>query len=150
MKKLITSIFRLFLPLVAGAIVGQIISSSIDYSSFILPPFAPPKFVFPIAWSILYFLMGLSYFLYRKHNQSQTTIILYYTQLIVNLLWSLFFFLWNLRFFSIVWILLLDGLVIVLMKRFYSENKISSCLLIPYLIWILFATYLTIGIYFLN
>lgn len=150
MKKLITAAFQLFFPLIAGSIIGFIIAPTIDYTTLNLPPLAPPKIVFPIAWSILYLLMGISYFLYRRDQNSQKTIILYYVQLVVNLFWSLFFFLWKLRFFSIIWILLLDILVISFIKQLSTEKKISAWLLTPYLIWILFATYLTIGIYILN
>ena len=147
LKKLIGYIL---VPLLIGGIVAFITMPFIDYESLVLPPLAPPKIVFPIAWSILYLLMGISYFLYRRDQNSQKTIILYYVQLVVNLFWSLFFFLWKLRFFSIIWILLLDILVISFIKQLSTEKKISAWLLTPYLIWILFATYLTIGIYILN
>jgi len=142
--------FRIFLPLILGGIVGFIINGFIDYTELLKPPVAPPKIFFPIAWSIIYLLMGISYYLYRKEYNDKTTIKLYYTQLIINLLWSIIFFVFKLRFLSIAWIILLDLLVMMLIKRFFKTKKISAYLNIPYLIWILFATYLTIGIYILN
>ncbi len=151
MKKIIQPLFYLFLPIILGSIVGFLISGSIDYSSINKPFLTPPKIFFPIAWSIIYLLMGLSYFLFRKEYPNNTKIsIVYYLQFFVNLLWSIIFFVWKWRFFSILWILLLDLLVIYLMYLFFYKKKISCYLNLLYLLWILFATYLTIGIYILN
>lgn len=141
---------RLFLPIILGSIVGVIINGFIDYNELIKPPFAPPKILFPIAWSIIYLLMGIAYYLYRKHYNDKKTIIIYCAQLIMNLLWSIIFFIFKLRLLSVIWILILDILVIILIKKYLSTNKTSAYLMIIYIIWILFATYLNIGIYILN
>ena len=129
-------------------IIGFIISKSIDYSILNKPPLSPPKILFPIMWSIIYILMGISFFLYRKETLEKNN--LYYTQLIVNLLWSIIFFLLKLRLLAVFWIVLLDILVYLLIIRFNKKSKISAYLNLPYFIWCLFATYLTIGIYILN
>ena len=152
MNKFLRNIFYLFLPLVLGGIVGLIISKSIDYNSLIQPPLAPPSLAFPIAWTIIYFLMGLSYFLYKKNSNSNAKqiAIVYYLQLFVNLAWSIIFFSLKWRLFSCFWIILLVLLVFYLIYLFYKEYKISAYLNIPYLVWIIFATYLNIGIYVLN
>ncbi|MBQ7105551.1 MAG: tryptophan-rich sensory protein [Bacilli bacterium] len=151
MNKIIKNIFYLFLPIILGSIVGFIISDYIDYSTLIKPPLAPPKILFPIAWSIIYLLMGISYYLFKKKNfETKKENYVYYLQLIINLLWSIIFFVFKLRFLSILWIILLDILVVYMIYKFYKKYKISAYLNIPYLIWILFATYLTIGIYILN
>lgn len=150
MKNHIKNIFYIFLPLILGSIIGIIISKSIDYQTLSLPPLSPPKIVFPIAWTIIYLLMGISYYLWKKKEENNKISLIYYLQLLINLSWSLLFFLLKWRLLSIFWIILLDILVIYLLKIFYSQNKIATYLNIPYLIWILFATYLTIGIYFLN
>ena len=149
LNKLI-NIFRLFLPLAIGLIVGLLINNSIDYTTLIKPPLSPPSITFPIVWSILYLLMGISYYLYRKDNNNPHTIRNYYYQLLFNYLWSILFFILKLRFLSIICILILDALVIYLYNSFLSQSKKSSYLLMPYIIWILFATYLNIGIYILN
>lgn len=151
MKKIIYSIFYLFLPLIIGGIVAFLIRDSIDYTTLSLPPFAPPKLLFPIAWTIIYLFMGISYFCYKKeYEEFSLTNGVYYIQLIVNGFWSILFFLWKLRFISILWILLLDVLLFFLIYLFLAKKKISAYLNFPYLIWILFATYLTIGIFILN
>ena len=145
-------VFYLFFPLILGSIVGFIISNSIDYPNLIKPPLAPPKILFPIIWSIIYLLMGISYYILKKNYYTDTfkESLVYYTQLIVNLLWSIIFFTLKWRFVSVIWIILLDFLVIKMISLFYKKEKVSAYLNILYLIWILFATYLTIGIYILN
>lgn len=151
MKKIISYLFYLFFPLFVGGIVAFFIKNSIDYTSLVKPPFAPPKVLFPIAWIILYLFMGISYFLYKKEFKERSILdFLYYVQLFVNALWGFIFFLWKARFVAILWILLLDILVVLLIYCFLYKKKISAFLNIPYLTWILFATYLTIGIYVLN
>lgn len=151
MKKVISSLFYLFLPLFLGGIVAFLIKDSIDYTSLVRPPLAPPKILFPISWTLIYLLMCISYYLYKKEYKENGIVdVVYYLQLFVNALWSIIFFLWKARFIAILWIVALDFLVLFLIYYFLQRKKISAYLNIPYLLWILFATYLTIGIYVLN
>lgn len=151
MKKILKNIYYLFFPLIIGSIVGILISNNIDYSFLNKPPLAPPKIFFPIFWSIIYLLMGISYFILKKNNKDNKEInTIYYIQLFVNALWSIIFFILKWRFISIIWIIFLDILVIYMIYLFFKEKKIAAYLNIPYIIWILFASYLTIGIYILN
>ncbi len=148
MKK---KLFYLFFPIVIGGIVGFIISSHIDYTLLNQPPLAPPKIAFPIAWTIIYLLMGISYFLLQKNSDNlflESKV--YYLQLFVNAMWSIIFFVWKWRGFAVLWILLLDILVISMIVLFNKKSKPAAYLNIPYLLWILFATYLTTGIFLLN
>ena len=141
----------ILIPLLVGGIIGFITSNSIDYNSLILPPLAPPGIVFPIVWTILYILMGISYGILECKSLVDSKInLIYYFQLFVNALWSIFFFTLKWRFFSFLWILLLVILVILMIKAFYEKNKTAALLQIPYLIWIVFATYLNFSIYLLN
>ncbi len=150
MKKFI-SLFYLFLPLAVGGIVSLLIMGNIDYSALVKPPFAPPSILFPIAWTIIYLLMGISFYLYKKDNKEFNIIDkVYYIGLTINALWSIIFFLLKMRLLAVIWIIILDIFVILLIWLFFKKKKISSYLNIPYLLWCLFATYLTIGIYFLN
>jgi len=144
----IKNVFYILLPIILGSIVGILISSYMNYEMLIKPPFAPSAILFPIVWSVIYILMGIAYYLYRKNTDDINYV--YYIQLIVNLLWSIIFFVFKLRFIAVLWIILLDILIILTMKQFNKYNKISTYLFIPYLLWCLFATYLTIGIYILN
>ena len=147
----IKKLFYLLLPIITGTIIGLIISSFIDYNSLVEPPLSPPGFIFPIVWSIIYILMGISYLIFKNNNfYTKKEDKVYYTQLIVNLLWSIFFFVFKWRLFTIFWTILLLILVIYMIYLFYNKTKISAYLNIPYLLWLIFATYLTIGVYILN
>ncbi len=138
-------------PVIIGALVGLFISKSMDYKYLEKPFLAPPGFLFPIVWTILYILMGISYGILKYKNLNDTKIKkIYYSQLFVNALWSIFFFSLKWRLFSFLWIILLDFLVIIMISSFYKKNKLAGLLQIFYLIWILFASYLNISIYLLN
>ena len=139
------------LPLIIGTIVGIITSGFMDYNDLIKPTLSPPGIVFPIVWTIIYLLIGISYTLLKEKGQVlKETKQLYYSQLIFNYLWTFIFFVFRLRLLSVLWIIILDVLVIIMTYQFYKQNKLSGILLILYVLWLLFATYLNISIYFLN
>lgn len=141
----------ILIPVLVGGIVGLIISSAIDYNSLQKPFLAPPSIVFPIVWTILYILMGISYGILKNKGLTDKKIdIIYYIQLAVNAMWSIIFFLLKWRLFAFIWILLLDVLVILMIIKFYKKDKTAGLLQIPYLLWGLFASYLNLAIYILN
>ena len=141
----------ILIPVIVGGIVGFITTKFNDYRSLIQPPLAPPSLLFPIIWSILYVLMGISYGILESNSLVNSNInSIYYLQLFVNALWSIFFFVLKWRFFAFLWILLLLVLVIIMIIRFYRKNKLSGLLQIPYLLWVAFATYLNFAIWLLN
>ena len=149
--KTIKNIFYLLFPLTLGIISGLITNSATDYKNLNQPPFSPPGIICPIVWTILYLLRGLSYYLYKKNSYTnKTEVITYYLQLFINFTWTIIFFTLKLRFIAIIWILILTILVYTLITLFIQKYKPSAYLLIPYLIWCIFATYLTIGVYLLN
>lgn len=151
MEKLKIYAKSILIPVIIGGIVGILISNYIDYDSLIKPFLAPPSIVFPIMWTILYILMGISYGILKSKNLLNSEIKwIYYLQLFVNAMWSIIFFIWKWRFFAFLWIILLDVLVIILIIKFYQKNQISGLLQIPYLLWTLFASYLNLSIYLLN
>lgn len=150
MKQKIKNIVSIFIPLIGGSIIGLIISNSIDYNNLTKPPLSPPKAIFPVAWTIIYLLLGVSYYLVLKTDSNYEDKGLYYRSLIINYLWSIIFFVLKWRFISIVWIILLGITVIRLIKSFKKYNVVAAYLQIPYLLWLIFATYLNIGIYILN
>ena len=151
MNKIIIYIKSILLPVLIGALVGLITSESMDYNMLSKPAFAPPGAVFPIVWTILYILMGISYGILKTNNQTDEEIDrIYYIQLAINALWSIIFFTLKWRLFAFVWIILLAITVIYMIMKFYNKNKISGLLQIPYILWILFATYLNFGFYILN
>ena len=147
----ISKIKYILVPLLVGGIVGLIISNFMDYESLNKPLLAPPKLAFPIVWTIIYILIGISYgIICEKGLNDSKSKFLYYSQLAVNALWSIIFFVFKLRFFAFIWILFLDILVILMTIDFYKKNKLAGLLQIPYIIWILFATYLNFAFSILN
>lgn len=150
MKKF-KNIIYLFTPLVIGMIIGLIVSNSNNYNDLVKPPLSPPRLIFPIIWTIIYLLIGIAFYIFKNtNNDSKSDNIIYYVQLIVNALWSIIFF--NLKWYlvSIIWILILIILIYMLLNIFKSKSIKSYYLFIPYLIWVVFATYLNIGVYVLN
>lgn len=148
---MIKRIIYSLLPIIGGAIVGLIASGYMDYQDMVKPPLSPPGIIFPIVWTILYILMGISYFLATKDNENNKELDqIYLLQLLVNFMWPIIFFVLEMYFTAFLWIILLLILVIVMIKELLKVNKVSGYLQIPYLIWLLFATYLNLGITLLN
>lgn len=151
MNKIKTFAISILIPIITGIIVGIITSPAVMYNSLRNPFLAPPGFVFPIVWTVLYILMGISYANLKINDKITSKInIIYYFQLIVNALWSIIFFTFELRLFAFFWILLLIASVAIMIKEFYKKDKLSAFLQIPYLLWILFATYLNLAFYLIN
>lgn len=117
------------------------------------PPFSPPSILFPIVWSLLYALMGISAARISMAPPSKIRNLglnLYVIQLIVNFFWSLIFFNAQAYGFAFFWLLLLWGLVLWMIFTFYKADPIAAYIQIPYLLWLTFAAYLSYGVWILN
>ena len=117
------------------------------------PPLAPPPWVFPIVWGILFALMGIGaarVYLSAPGPDRRRGLVLFGAQLLVNFLWSLIFF--NLQAFALafVWLLLLWVLVLLMLLTFRRVDPVAGWLQLPYLLWVSFAGYLTLGVWLLN
>lgn len=117
------------------------------------PALTPPDIVFPIVWTILFALMGISSARIwlsppsRLHTQS---LAVYFLQLVFNFLWTILFFNFQAYGLAFLWILLLWALILMMILRFYAIDKTAGLLQIPYLLWVAFATYLNYMIWMLN
>ena len=122
------------------------------YQSLNQPPLAPPGWLFPVMWAILYVLMGISaYQIYEsEHSLRRNALLLYGIQLAVNFSWSIVFFRFKSLLGALLVIILLLILVALMMLLFGRIRKSAAWLNLPYLLWTAFATYLTIGIFLLN
>ncbi|MBQ8582313.1 MAG: tryptophan-rich sensory protein [Ruminococcus sp.] len=129
-----------------------------DFSSFYSglnqPPLAPPGIVFPIVWTILYALMGISaYLIYDSEDISgerSEALGIYAAQLFVNFMWSIVFFRFEKPEAAAVVIILLAVLVAAMILKFRKISPAAAYLNIPYLLWVIFAAYLNIGVVVLN
>ena len=106
--------------------------------------------MFPIAWYILYTLMGISLYLVSKSENSKKSFILYFIQLFINSIWTLFFFKFEMYLFSFILIVVLVVLVSKMIYEFYKINKTAAYLQIPSLLWLIFAGYLNFFIFLAN
>ena len=150
LKKILLYLAATFAFGVIGALLGG--GTGQIYTSLNKPPLSPPGIVFPIVWSILYLLMEIgAYFLSNEKNPKSSFLLkIYWVQLILNALWPLIF--WRLRAyeFAAVIIVALIILVVILTIGSFKINKLSAILFLPYIVWLLFALYLNIGIAVLN
>lgn len=148
--KLYKKAFYILFPLILGIINGIFIGKYIDYNYLIQPLLSPPSFIFPVVWTIIYLLMGISFYIYKRDTLGDNIDTVYYLQLVVNLIWPIIFFVLKFRFIATIWIVILDILVIYMLKLFFKYSRTSGYLNILYLAWCIFATYLTFSIYLLN
>ena len=126
----------ILIPLSLGSLVGILTSTNSNVDSII------PSWIFPIVWTILYILMGISSYLIYEDTKEIPKI--YIIQLIFNLLWSFVFFTFNLKTLAFIWILFLILLVIIMIRDFIYKNKTAGLLQIPYLIWLVIAAILNL------
>lgn len=124
------------------------------YSILNKPSFSPPNWVFGPVWLILYFMMGVSAYLIwikgLKNKKVKTALMFFLLQLFLNFLWSILFFGLHSPILGLIDILLLWLLIILTILRFYKISRPSSYLLIPYLLWVSFASILNFSIFILN
>ena len=123
------------------------------YSTLVHPPLAPPAWIFAPVWTILYISMGIALFLYARklsYERKGWGYVLFFTQLLVNLAWTPAFFGVKNISLALALLILLDILVLFNIIEFSKVSKSAARTLIPYFIWLIFATYLNIWILFLN
>lgn len=116
------------------------------------PAVMPPNVVFPIAWSIIYVCIGISGGLVAstRHERRFGMLLLFGLQLLFNFAWSLLFFYSRNPLWGLIDIVLLDVVAISYMLHGWKMNKAAACLFIPYVLWLLFATYLNGYVFFYN
>lgn len=150
-KELIISIA---VPLGVGGLSALLSMDAMEaFGALNQPPLSPPAWLFPLVWSILYVLMGISaYLIYvsGKPSSAKTAYYVYGAQLFFNFLWSILFFNGKAYLFAFIWLVALLGLIILNAVLFYRIRKTAGLLFIPYILWVIFAGYLNFGIYLLN
>ena len=148
-KKLILCIA---IPLAVGGLAALSTRNSMEvFQSINKPALAPPAWLFPVAWTILYILMGIaSYLVLVSDKRRQIALDIYGVQLAFNYLWPIFFFTLQAYLFSFIWLVLLWLLILTTAVMFYRISKPTGYLMLPYLLWVAFAGYLNLAIYLLN
>lgn len=159
-KEIRNFIISVLIPLAVGYASSFISSfiAGIDtetyYSQLIKPGFAPSSFIFPIIWTIIYILMGISAYKIMKKGYNipkvNDAMFYYWLQLALNFIWSILFFGFDLRFTALVDLIIMIIVVLIMMKKFMKVDKKASYLNIAYLIWILYALFLNYFIWTIN
>lgn len=159
MKKLSVSDLLLFvLSAEAVGAVSALLSGSMSgfFEKYQQPPLLPPAWLFPVVWVVLYAVMGFSaYLVYMAKTsenavQNRKALSSYWIQLAVNFSWSIVFFRFEALWAAVAVVLLLFVLIIVMMARFRKIKPVAAYINIPYLLWIGFASYLTIAVAVIN
>ena len=148
-KKLIICIL---IPNILGFLGSLIGNVQNGFNGIIKPSFTPPAIVFPIAWVILYTLMGISTYLISENNSKDKTksLVLYSIQLILNVLWTFFFFHLKWFLFSFIFVVVFLILFILMIVEFYKIKPLAAYLQIPYILWLIFAAILSYNVFLLN
>jgi tryptophan-rich sensory protein len=144
LKQLAVSLFFIALCLFIGYLGTQLSGGSFKetYDNFIKPNFFPPAWIFAPVWTVLYILMGLSASMIWMKNRYGVSLVLFAFQLLANLVWSIVFFGINNYDFALGIIILLLVLIALMMRSFEKISKPAAYLLVPYLLWVGFATIL--------
>ncbi len=145
----------LLIPLVVG-VVSSILSMNAmeEFNTLNKPPLAPPAWLFPVVWTILYILMGISSYLILISDASkediQKALDTYLFQLFFNFGWSIIFFNFGWRLFAFAWLAAMWALILKLLNQYKVISKPAFYMMIPYIIWVTFAGYLNLGFFLLN
>lgn len=152
-NRIIVFVIAILIPLAVGGLSALISREGIEtYATLVKPAFAPPAIVFPIVWTVLYVLMGVSSALVALSNDPRKgeSLTVYALQLGVNFLWTPIFFLAQARLLAFFWLLLLILFVSLMIVLFARGSKIAARIQIPYLIWCVFAAALNFSVWQLN
>lgn len=143
MKRIINYIWPVLLCFGIGFAASRLQSESMMewYPHLNKSALTPPNIVFPIAWSVIYLLMGLSLGRVLNKGGKKSTVI-WMVQLVFNFLWSILFFTMRMPFWGFIDILLLDASVVYFMISVSKKDKPSLYMFIPYILWLVIATYL--------
>lgn len=143
------------LPLAIGGVAGMFTANAIPgwYASLNQPAFNPPNWVFGPVWTLLYLLMGISFYMIwnlEPGKARQQAILIFLMQLLLNFTWSFFFFHFKMIGIALVDIVLLLGTIVLMLIRFRRLKPLAAYINIPYLLWVTFATVLNTAYFVLN
>ena len=155
-KNIIIFVISILIPLAVGGFAAYLTRNSMDlYSEINTPALSPPAILFPIVWTVLYVLMGISSAIVIINRQKNTEcadvgIAYYAISLAFNFVWSLIFFNFRSFLFAFLWLVALLYLIIRTILCYKEVSKPAAYLQIPYSLWVTFAGYLNLMIYLLN
>lgn len=136
-------------------LIGTATQGSVDgwYASLTPPPFTPPNLAFPIMWSILYALIaatGWTLWRRRRSSAGQFLLLLFAIYMVLNWSWSFVFFGAHKLLIGFIWIILLNLVALLLIRKAWGKIRAAALLMIPPTAWTLYAAYLNGGYWWLN
>ena len=155
-KKIRPYVISVVIALAVGGISALLTMNNMDlYSKIEQPALAPPPWLFPVVWTILYVLMGIGAALVYnrkdfKPEETRNALIIYAVNLALNFFWSIIFFNLEAYLFAFIWLVALWIVIIAMIISFRKVSPVAAYLQIPYLLWVTFAGYLNLAIYILN
>lgn len=153
---ILTYAISIFIPLAVGLLSALLTMENMTiYPELNAPPLAPPGWLFPIVWTVLYVLMGVSCAMIltnrgRDPKSAEQGIKFYAISLALNFGWSIIFFNRRAYFLALLWLLLLLYTVIRTVIYYRKVSLVAALLQLPYVLWVTFAGYLNAGIWLLN
>lgn len=155
-KKIRPYVISVVIALAVGGISALLTMNNMDlYSKIEQPALAPPPWLFPVVWTILYVLMGIGAALVYnrkdfKPEETRNALIIYAVNLALNFFWSIIFFNLEAYLFAFIWLVALWIVIIAMIISFRKVSPVAAYLQIPYLLWVTFAGYLNLAIFILN
>ena len=150
-----TLAISILIPRLIGGLSALLTMGSMkDFEALRQPPLSPPAGLFPVVWTILYVLMGVaSYVVVKAAVPAETkrmALKSYFLQLFFNFMWSIIFFSFGAYEIAFAWLIALLSLIVLTAVRFFGINRLAGLLMLPYILWVLFAGYLNLAFAYLN
>ena len=154
LKNKFISFILFFIITYSASFIGGMVTISFKepwYSELIKSNYNPPDWIFAPVWTTLYFMMTLAiWFFWDSKNRDMNTIYIYFIHIVFNTTWSIVFFGLHQILFAFIVLLILIFLIVILIIRFKRVNLVSYYLMIPYLLWTLYALFLNFNLLILN
>jgi len=154
LKNKFLSFVLFFIITFSASFIGGLVTFTFKepwYSELTKSNFNPPDWIFAPVWTTLYLMMTLAiWFFWHSKNREMNTIYIYFIHIVFNTTWSVVFFGFHNIFLALVNLIILILLIVILILRFGRVNKVSSYLMIPYLLWSSFALFLNYSLLVLN
>ena len=150
-----TLAISILIPLAVGGLSALFTMGSMkDFEALRQPPLSPPSWLFPVVWTALFILMGISLYLVLESPDSidgkEKAFKVYFLQLAFNFMWSIIFFNFGAYEIAFAWLIALLALIVVTIARFFKISALAGVLMLPYIAWVAFAAYLNLAIAYLN
>jgi len=154
LKNKFISFFLFFIITYSASFIGGMTTIRFKepwYSQLMKSNFNPPDWVFAPVWTTLYLMMTLAiWFYWHSKNRNMNTVYIYFIHIVFNTTWSIVFFGLHQILLALIVLVILIILIIILIIRFKRVNYVSTCLMIPYLLWTCYALFLNFNLYILN